>query len=273
MNIKHQRTIILILILVGFLVSLHLIRSHYTHSSEGEICDINGVLSCTIINTSKYSEIFHVPVAIFGSIWFIVAFPLAWNVYKKKHNQTILFAWTIVGLISITYFIIIEIILQAICLYCTIVHIIITILFVIMLFQYRNQQDKLSRQELFKLAKPWLIAIIIITLIPFLYINFKPVPYYNDFAKCLTEKDVKFYGAFWCSHCARQKQLFGDAMQQINYVECSLPDRSGQTQICLNKNITGYPTWEFADGTHLSGEQPLETLSKKTGCPLQKTQS
>ena len=134
---------------------------------------------------------------------------------------------------------------------------------------YRKQPVKIPAQDLLKLAKPWLIILLILTLIPLLYLNLKPLPYYNDFANCLTEKDVKFYGAFWCSHCARQKQLFGDAIEKINYIECSLPDRSAQTSICIQNNITGYPTWEFADNTRLSGEQTLETLSKKTGCALQ----
>ncbi len=269
MDLKRQRLLILILITLGFLISLHLIQSHSSPAKEGEICDINGVLSCTLVNTSKYAEIFHVPVALLGSIWFIIAFLLAWNIHHKKHNQTILFIWTIIGLISIIYFIVAEIILQAICLYCTSVHLIILILFFILLFIYKNQPEKISKKELLKLATPWLISIIIITLIPFLYLNFKPIPYYNDFAQCLTEKDVKFYGAFWCPHCARQKQLFGDALEKINYIECSLPDRSGQTSICIGKNITGYPTWEFTDGTRLSGEQTLEKLSQKSGCALQ----
>ncbi len=270
MDIKHQRLIILTLITLGFLISLHLVQTHSNPAKEGEICDINGIVSCTVVNTSKYAQIFHVPVALLGAIWFIIAFLLAYNIHKK-HLQTILFIWTIVGLISIIYFIIAEIILQAICLYCTSVHLIILILFIIMLLMYRKQPVKIPAKELFNLAKPWLITILILALIPLLYLNLKPIPYYNDFAQCLTEKDVKFYGAFWCSHCARQKQLFGDAITNINYIECSLPDRSGQTSICISKNITGYPTWEFADNTRLRGEQPIETLSKKTGCPLQKT--
>jgi len=88
----------------------------------------------------------------------------------------------------------------------------------------------------------------------------------KELANCLTQKEVKMYGAFWCSHCAEQKQLFGSAFQNINYVECSLPDRSGQTQICKEKNITGYPTWELADGSRLEGVQPLGILAQRAGC-------
>jgi len=91
---------------------------------------------------------------------------------------------------------------------------------------------------------------------------------YDEFAKCMTEKDTTFYGAYWCPHCANQKNIIGISMEHINYVECSLPEKKGQTQVCIEANITTYPTWEFADGTRLKGVQQLETLSEKTGCEL-----
>ena len=31
---------------------------------------------------------------------------------------------------------------------------------------------------------------------------------HDALAKCLTEKGVTFYGAFWCSHCKRQKESY-----------------------------------------------------------------
>ena len=92
----------------------------------------------------------------------------------------------------------------------------------------------------------------------------------DTFAKCLTEKKVVFYGAFWCPHCQNQKKLFGSAVQYLSYVECSTPDAKGQTQICKDKKIEGYPTWEFADGSRLTGEIPLATLAEKTSCELPK---
>ena len=55
------------------------------------------------------------------------------------------------------------------------------------------------------------------------------------------------------------------------YVECSTPDAAGQTQICKDKNIASYPTWEFADGTRLNGEIPLVQLAEKTSCRFEVT--
>ncbi len=91
---------------------------------------------------------------------------------------------------------------------------------------------------------------------------------YDNFAQCLTDEDVKMYGAYWCPHCNNQKRTFGDSWKYINYIECSLPDRGGQTQECAQEGITGYPTWEFSDGSRISGEVPFETLAARSGCEL-----
>ena len=87
------------------------------------------------------------------------------------------------------------------------------------------------------------------------------------FAQCLKDEGATFYGAFWCPHCKTQKALFGDAVSLLPYVECSTPDGNRQLQICINKKIEGYPTWEFADGSRLTGEQTFAQLAEKSTCP------
>lgn len=91
---------------------------------------------------------------------------------------------------------------------------------------------------------------------------------YDEFAQCLTDNNVKMYGAYWCPHCAAQKDLFGSSFKNINYIECSLPEKAGQTQICMEEGIQTYPTWEFADSSRSEGVQSLEQLRSKTGCSL-----
>lgn len=90
----------------------------------------------------------------------------------------------------------------------------------------------------------------------------------DAFATCLKDAGVKFYGAFWCPHCQEQKKLFGSSEKLLPYIECSTPDSQGQTTICKEQKIEGYPTWEFSDGTRQSGEMTLEQLSEKSQCPL-----
>ncbi|MBC8500679.1 MAG: peptidylprolyl isomerase [Nanoarchaeota archaeon] len=88
------------------------------------------------------------------------------------------------------------------------------------------------------------------------------------FAKCLSEKGAKMFGAYWCSHCAAQKRMFGDAWEHITYVECSIEGNPrAQTEICRNERISGYPTWEVNGQKH-TGEQTLDNLAKLSGCVL-----
>lgn len=91
---------------------------------------------------------------------------------------------------------------------------------------------------------------------------------YDDFAKCLTDNGVKMYGAYWCPHCQNQKEMFGASFNHINYIECSLPNRAGQTLECQQEGIKGYPTWEFSDGSRVSRELTLTELSSRSSCEL-----
>ena len=116
----------------------------------------------------------------------------------------------------------------------------------------------------------YIILVIAAILAVYIYIQSIPPPpgMYDAFAKCIAQTGTKFYGAFWCPHCAAQKEEFGDSKQYLPYVECSLPDESGQTQVCIDKGIKSYPTWVFPDGSQLSGTTPLDQLAQKTGCAL-----
>jgi len=88
------------------------------------------------------------------------------------------------------------------------------------------------------------------------------------FAQCLADKKVTMYGAVWCSHCQKQKALFGDAFKLVPYVEC--PDNPSA---CVAAGINGYPTWVFANGTKLEGEQSFQALSRQSSCPLVKPET
>src|SRR3989338_7132596 len=91
---------------------------------------------------------------------------------------------------------------------------------------------------------------------------------YDGFASCLTEKGAMMYGAYWCPHCQDQKKMFGKSWEYVNYIECSLPNAQGQTELCSMEKIESYPTWEFADGERNTGVMSLNALAEKTDCPL-----
>lgn len=94
------------------------------------------------------------------------------------------------------------------------------------------------------------------------------VTQYPGLAQCLKDKGAKFFGAFWCPHCQNQKKIFGNEQDALPYIECSMPDGKQQTSECREQSISSYPTWQFADGSRLTGEIAPETLAEKTGCSL-----
>lgn len=86
-------------------------------------------------------------------------------------------------------------------------------------------------------------------------------------ARCLTQKGVNFYGAYWCPWCQRQKDSFGEASQYLPYVECIDESSGAMTETCEREKITGFPTWQFGDKKTTGLKTPSE-LSELSGCPL-----
>lgn len=91
---------------------------------------------------------------------------------------------------------------------------------------------------------------------------------YTEFAQCLTDQDIVMYGAFWCPHCVDQKALFGDAIENVSYVECDAKGKNPQPELCLAKGIESYPTWIRSDGERVTGTQTLEQLESFSTCKL-----
>lgn len=125
-----------------------------------------------------------------------------------------------------------------------------------------------KQQKIFFIVVGILILGVIITAILRSNTSVNKVGKYDDFAICLKDKGALFYGTFWCEFCQKQKKLFESSVKLIPYVECSTADAKNQTQICKDKDIKSYPTWEFADGSILKGVVPLLDLAEKTGCTL-----
>ena len=95
---------------------------------------------------------------------------------------------------------------------------------------------------------------------------------YTDLVKCMADKDVKFYGAFWCPHCQEQERSLDMSRAELEtaglYIECSTPDGNSQTQVCIDKKVASYPSWDFGDGVLITGELKVEELAEKSSCPL-----
>ena len=86
-----------------------------------------------------------------------------------------------------------------------------------------------------------------------------------ELAKYLNDNGVIKYSAYWCPNCLYQSELFGkQAYKELNVVECARDGINSQTQLCIDKKIKGFPTWEI-NGKLILGLLSLNELSKLTG--------
>jgi len=129
--------ICLLLIVIGIGVATYLTITHYT-TTVTLACPENTTINCAKVTTSSYSSIAGIPLAVMGLAYFIALIPLylpkMWdpaNIWAKRLRL----AAVISGMLFVFWLLYVELFLvNAICLYCTAIHIITFILFVLTVF-------------------------------------------------------------------------------------------------------------------------------------------
>lgn len=118
--------------------------------------------------------------------------------------------------------------------------------------------------------KKWIIGAIVIAaaLVTWGVLDSKKPGELDAFARCISDKEITYYGAFWCPNCQKQNEMFGNSKQYLPYVECSTPDAKRQTQACIDAGIQKYPTWQWESGERTEGVMPLEEIAERSGCSL-----
>jgi len=86
---------------------------------------------------------------------------------------------------------------------------------------------------------------------------------YNDFAQCLKQEKVTFYGNSQdCSLCRIQEEMFGESFQHLKYVDCV-----EDVQKCANEKAVQVPSWRI-NWVNYPGVKELSELSELSGCSL-----
>jgi hypothetical protein len=92
----------------------------------------------------------------------------------------------------------------------------------------------------------------------------------HELAQCLTENGWIMYGSVLCSACRAQRELFGEAFEEIQEVECNPSVDGAQPELCLARNVRRVPTWiREQDGDavdRVENLQLLNDLARLTGC-------
>jgi len=132
-TLRWQPIATLLLSIFGLGVATYLTITHF--SPHTLVCADNGAINCLKVTTSPQSEILGIPVAMLGLAFFIpmilLCLPAAWRSTDRRIHLARL-VLSITGVCMILYLLIAELfIIKAICLWCSSVHIVTFILFVI----------------------------------------------------------------------------------------------------------------------------------------------
>ncbi|HJP74052.1 MAG TPA: vitamin K epoxide reductase family protein [Pseudonocardiaceae bacterium] len=130
-----------VLTLIGLGLSIYLTITHYTDQAT-LFCQQNSVVNCLKVTTSPESEIFGIPVAVLGLVFFVpmtvLNSPWGWR-SPLPLVRWLRLAGVALGLIFVVYLVSAELVLiGSICEYCTGVHIVTIALFIVVVTgQYR----------------------------------------------------------------------------------------------------------------------------------------
>jgi len=123
------------LALLGLAASAYLTYTHYTDSALAGCTETRGAINCGKVTTSPQSVVFGIPVAVLGLAFYVflvaIMSPYAWRSGRREIALTRMLA-LVVGVGFVLYLLYAELFqIGAICLYCTSVHVITFLLFVL----------------------------------------------------------------------------------------------------------------------------------------------
>jgi uncharacterized membrane protein len=123
------------LALAGLAVSAYLTITHYT-TPQALACPDTGAINCVKVTTSPQSVVFGVPVAVYGLVFFAVMTALGLPPVWRRRGPVVWarIAVATAGILTVLYLVYVELFqVDAICLWCTAVHVLTFALFAVCL--------------------------------------------------------------------------------------------------------------------------------------------
>jgi uncharacterized membrane protein len=144
----------IVLSLLGIGVAIYLTVVHYQGAPL--VCSESGLIDCSSVLTSVYSKVpgTALPITVPGLLWFSIAGGLALATWRGWAQERFLriaeFAWSLLGMLTVFYLVYIEIVvLHKICAWCTVIHALILLMFLIAVVQLymRPSEEDFEEEE------------------------------------------------------------------------------------------------------------------------------
>jgi uncharacterized membrane protein len=129
---KRLSQIIIGLAIIGLLVSIYM--TIYKFTSNDSMCLGSG--DCSTVNSSRYSEVNGIPVALIGVIGYAAILGIHWlerrNDFFEENASLILFGVSLIGFLFTLWLIYVEIaLIKALCPFCLASQVTMTIIFIL----------------------------------------------------------------------------------------------------------------------------------------------
>lgn len=251
----------------GYLTLVQLTRVQLACPTDG----------CDLVLSSPYATVFGLPLSLFGFLSYLSTIalaiaPLCFASSEDKPLRANLEQWTglllffngTIMLVFSSYLMyLLAFVIKTVCFYCIASAFFSASIFVLSICgRYWEDIGQL-------LFGGIILAIVVLVATLGIYSDQYIVSESNTakiaLARYLTRSDAKMYGAFSCSYCQDQKELFGQkAFSQIEYIECDLKGKNPRPNLCKTANIQAFPTWQIDDELY-QGVRSLEELADLSG--------
>jgi uncharacterized membrane protein len=225
---------------------------------------------CDLVQQSRWSTLLGMPIALWGLLTYALLARLVWRLRTRAGAWRM--ALTIAGVgAAVSWYLttVSVLVIEATCAYCLASFAIANALLVLLLVRRPAQMPENAWGK--SLPVPVGAAVVIVFGL-FMHFSglFDPAagpekPYLKALAVHLRESGARFYGAYWCPTCQKQKALFEASVDRLPYVECTPDGRNGVHNFdCVANDIKDYPTWIIGGRRH-TGLLPVAELAALSG--------
>lgn len=132
----NQKTLAITSIIASFMGLIDSVYLTVLKVTENKQMCVQGAGDCWSVNTSPYSEVFGIPVALLGAIAYIVLIAIFFMENRaallQQYGPYLVFGITLTGTLFSAYLTYVEIaVIRAVCLFCVVSALIMLVLFVI----------------------------------------------------------------------------------------------------------------------------------------------
>ncbi|MDR7416893.1 MAG: vitamin K epoxide reductase family protein [Armatimonadota bacterium] len=242
----------------GFLLSGYLWFG--TGGAELRFCPAGS--GCQVVQSSRYASLLGVPLPVYGLVYYGVLLVVSgWGTDPGRRWQLALVVSAAGSAASLVFLGVQRFLLETFCALC--------VLSALLSFAVLGLSWKYGRAGVRwpALAVPAVAALaFVVGGYAIAERQVAATAYAEGLARHLAASGAKFYGAYWCPHCAEQKRMFGEAARYLPYVECDPRSPEGNPRACEAAGVRAYPTW-IIRGRRYEGVIPLEELARLSGYP------